>query len=64
MSNAQLVRVLQVAKAVEGKPPLRSLTTLAARFRVCTRTIYRDLQALQAAGWAVPPFRYSPRKES
>lgn len=57
-----LVRVLQLAKRVESMGPLRDLSQFARDYGVCTRTIYRDLQALEIAGFKVPPYRYWPRE--
>lgn len=59
--NAGLIRTLALAKRVRGVPRLSSLEHLAQEFNVCTRTIYRDLEALRDAGWNVPTFRYHPR---
>jgi hypothetical protein len=52
--NGALVRVLRLALRLadtERRPPLKEL---ADEFRVCERTIRRDLRALQAAAWPVP----------
>ncbi len=51
MRNGQLVRVLQLASALEGRP--RALWALAEEFRVSTRTIRRDLEALSLAGFQI-----------
>lgn len=53
----QLTRVLQLAKRIDGASHRPGLTALADEFRVHPRTVRRDLQALRAAGWPVPPSR-------
>lgn len=50
----QLVRVLTLAKRLQGCTVLPEIATLATEFRVSNRTIYRDLAALEAAHWMVP----------
>lgn len=53
--NRTLKRVLGLAKRLEGVKIRPSAARLADEFRVCRRTIMRDLAALHEAGWAVPP---------
>lgn len=48
-----LIRALRLMRAVEGRKVV-NVESLANQFRVCSRTIRRDLQALSAAGVAVP----------
>lgn len=48
MRNRQLVRVLKVSQALQGGR--RTLDSLATEFRVSTRTIRRDIEALSEAG--------------
>lgn len=60
--NAGLIRALTIARRIEGMRYLLDLAPLAAEFQVCTRTIHRDLCALEEAGWPVPEHRYYPRK--
>ena len=52
--NVGLVRCLKLMRELEGVRVRPPLTELAARHGVTTRTIYRDLQALQSAGIAIP----------
>jgi predicted DNA-binding transcriptional regulator YafY len=51
--NRALKRVLMLAKRLQAarKPP--RLEALADEFRVSTRTIRRDIAALDDAGWPV-----------
>lgn len=55
--NAQLVRVLLLAKRLQYLRQQPSLTELARYYNVHTRTIRRDLEALEEAGWPVPQWR-------
>lgn len=52
--NRALKRVLRLAKRLEGVRVRPPVARLADEFRVCHRTIRRDLAALQDAGWLVP----------
>lgn len=56
--NVLAVRLLRLAKRLDGCRMAPPLTELAAELEVCPRTIRRDLQALEEAGWRVPQFRY------
>lgn len=53
-----LVRVLVLAKRLEGARYVPPLAILAAEYAVHVRTIRRDLEALERAGWTVPAWRY------
>lgn len=48
-----IVRALRLMRAVAGRRSV-NVEALANQFRVCSRTIRRDLQALSAAGVVVP----------
>lgn len=52
MRNGQLVRVLKVCQRL-GDGRRHVLLSLADEFRVTTRTIRRDIDAIQEAGIAV-----------
>lgn len=54
MRNRSLVRVLQMIGYLRGGR--RTLADLAIEFRVCRRTVRRDLEALSLAG---VPVRHS-----
>ena len=58
--HTTVVRILRLAKRLEGCRFTPPLTQLADEFSVCARTIRRDLYALEEAGWPVPQFRYWP----
>ena len=53
MRNAEVIRQWQVLKEIETRRTGATIHELAALVRVSTRTIRRDLQALQEAGFAV-----------
>lgn len=57
--NVTLHRVLTVARQVHHRRYLTPLDIrqLAIEHEVCRRTIYRDLDTLQAVGWPVPRYR-------
>lgn len=59
--NWTLRRVLGLARRIDGMRMLPSLDLLADEFGVSTRTIRRDLYALEQAGWPMPQFRHFPR---
>ncbi len=52
----QLIRCLQLSEMLKGReaPPV-NVSVLAEQFKVHTRTIRRDLAALEGAGVVVPP---------
>lgn len=52
---AQLVRNIKLMRFLEGRRYRPSLDALAQRFDVCTRTIRRDLKALEEAHVPIPP---------
>lgn len=52
-------RILRLTLRLSTTDECPPLPTLAGEFRVCTRTVRRDLYALQDAGWPVP--EQSPR---
>jgi predicted DNA-binding transcriptional regulator YafY len=56
--NVQAVRLLRLAKRLDGCRFTPPLAQLADEFGVCARTIRRDLHTLEEAGWPVPQFRY------
>jgi predicted DNA-binding transcriptional regulator YafY len=53
MRNAEVIRQWQVLREIEARRTGVTIHELAASARVSTRTIRRDLQALQEAGFAV-----------
>jgi predicted DNA-binding transcriptional regulator YafY len=53
MRNAEVIRQWQILREIEVKRTGVTIHDLAALVRVSTRTIRRDLQALQEAGFAV-----------
>jgi predicted DNA-binding transcriptional regulator YafY len=53
MRNAEVIRQWQILREVESHRTGVTIHELAARVKVSTRTIRRDLQALQEAGFAV-----------
>ncbi len=48
MRNDALIRVLRLAERLRGSRA--TLDALADEFKVCTRTVRRDLEALSVAG--------------
>jgi predicted DNA-binding transcriptional regulator YafY len=53
MRNAEVIRQWQILREVESSRTGVTIHELAGRVKVSTRTIRRDLQALQEAGFAV-----------
>ena len=53
MRNAEVIRQWQILREIEGRRTGVTIHELAARVSVTTRTIRRDLQALQEAGFAL-----------
>jgi predicted DNA-binding transcriptional regulator YafY len=53
MRNAEVIRQWQILREVESSRTGVTIHDLAGRVKVSTRTIRRDLQALQEAGFAV-----------
>src|SRR5580765_6371362 len=53
MRNAEVIRQWQILREVESSRTGVTIHELASRVKVSTRTIRRDLQALQEAGFAV-----------
>jgi proteasome accessory factor B len=53
MRNAEVIRQWQLLREIEARRNGVTIHELAARVKVSTRTIRRDLQALQEAGFAV-----------
>jgi predicted DNA-binding transcriptional regulator YafY len=53
MRNAEVIRQWQILREVESRRTGVTIHDLAALVRVTTRTIRRDLQALQEAGFAI-----------
>ncbi len=53
MRNAEVIRQWQILREIEARRAGVTIHELAALVRVSTRTIRRDLQALQEAGFAV-----------
>lgn len=53
MRNAEIIRQWQILKEIEARRAGVTIHELASSTRVSTRTIRRDLQALQEAGFAV-----------
>lgn len=64
MRNGTLVRVLRLRQHLEGWRYAPPLAQLADRFGVTTRTIRRDLAALEAAGERVPIYRHNRTKDA
>lgn len=56
MRNGQLERVLRLRQRI-AKSKVIALKQLAEEFQVNSRTIRRDLEALEAAGECVPTWR-------
>lgn len=52
--NLTLVRVLWLARAIQGLRCMPKIEGLARELGVHRRTIYRDLAALEEAGWPLP----------
>ena len=53
MRNAEVIRQWQILREVESRRTGVTIHELAERVKVSTRTIRRDLQALQEAGFAI-----------
>jgi predicted DNA-binding transcriptional regulator YafY len=53
MRNAEVIRQWQILREIEGRRTGVTIHELATQVRVSTRTIRRDLQALQEAGFAI-----------
>ena len=53
MRNAEVIRQWQILREIEGRRTGVTIHELAERVKVTTRTIRRDLQALQEAGFAL-----------
>ena len=53
MRNAEVIRQWQILREIEGRRTGVTIHELAAHVKVTTRTIRRDLQALQEAGFAL-----------
>src|SRR5688572_32010777 len=53
MRNAEVIRQWQILREVESRRTGVTIHELARQVKVSTRTIRRDLQALQEAGFAV-----------
>jgi predicted DNA-binding transcriptional regulator YafY len=53
MRNAEVIRQWQILREVESRRTGVTIHELASRVNVSTRTIRRDLQALQEAGFAI-----------
>jgi predicted DNA-binding transcriptional regulator YafY len=53
LRNAEVIRQWQILREIEGRRSGVTIHELAERVNVTTRTIRRDLQALQEAGFAV-----------
>jgi predicted DNA-binding transcriptional regulator YafY len=53
MRNAEVIRQWQILREIEARRTGVTIHELATQVRVSTRTIRRDLQALQEAGFAV-----------
>src|SRR5436190_12334189 len=53
MRNAEVIRQWQILREIEGRRGGITIHELAALVNVTTRTIRRDLQALQEAGFAM-----------
>lgn len=52
--NAQLVRVLILARELQGQTRRQSARLLARRHDVSIRTVWRDLAAIREAGFDIP----------
>ena len=59
MRGDQLVRQWRIIRAIEASSNGLTVTEIAQREEAGTRTIYRDLEALQAAGFPL----YTERAE-
>lgn len=55
--GATLARALRLARYLHGRRYRPEVTILATQLQVTTRTVYRDLAALQEAHYRVPPTR-------
>lgn len=55
--NESIIRVLTLAKRLDGLRYAPSLQQLADEGHVSTRTVRRDLQLLEALGFHVPMWR-------
>lgn len=55
--GGSLLRVLRLLRRVEGARYAPPLADLAREFEVSDRTIRRDLELLEEAGFAVPKYR-------
>src|SRR5690348_17377106 len=53
MRNAEVIRQWQILREIEARRAGVTIHELARQVKVSTRTIRRDLQALQEAGFAV-----------
>lgn len=53
--NATLIRTLRLARRLHGVHRSPRLAVLADELNVTTRTIRRDIDALEVAGWPLPP---------
>ncbi len=53
--NRALVRVLSLWRLIEGRRRCLPVRVMAERLGVSIRTTYRDLAALEEAGFHVPP---------
>ena len=53
MRNAEVIRQWQILREIEARRVGVTIHELAGQVKVSTRTIRRDLQALQEAGFAV-----------
>ena len=53
MRNAEVIRQWQILREIESRRTGVTIHELAALVKVTTRTIRRDLQALQEAGFAI-----------
>lgn len=64
--NRTLLRVLTLFRRLDGCRYAPPLAELAKEFGVCERTIRRDLEALEAAGFNPPKYadHYRLREES
>lgn len=52
--NSEIIRQWSILRAIESSSD-RTVNNLAAAFKVCTRTIRRDLNALESAGFPLYP---------
>lgn len=55
--GAALVRALKLMRRLEGCRTAPALKVLANEFAVHERTIRRDLEAIEEAGWPLPQWR-------